>query len=186
MKHLGSVGARIDRARIQRSFRAFRHGDIRKAPIFPIERYPLGRRIQQHSAGGVVVKRDAAGLTLLVIRPRGRDRWQLPKGNVDPGETPENAALREVREEGGVVASLITHLAPTTFFYQMQGQKFVKTVDFYLMSFASGSPDNHDEEVDDSRWLPVEQGLRVLTFESERNVVRMAIGYLSGSSVSVA
>jgi 8-oxo-dGTP diphosphatase len=138
----------------------------------------MPRYIQQHSAGGVVVKRDLDGVSILLIKPRGRDRWQLPKGLVDPEESSEQAAIREVREEGGVQAAIITALAPITFFYQMHGQRFVKTVDFFLMEYQSGTPTDHDDEVDDSRWFEVAHAVATLTFKSERNVVAAALDCL--------
>jgi 8-oxo-dGTP diphosphatase len=129
----------------------------------------------QHSAGGVVVKLDDKRTYVLLIKPHGRNRWQLPKGAIDPGETPRSAALREVREEGGVTADALDALHPIKFFYQMNGKKYVKTVDFFLMKYRSGSALDHDKEVDEARWFPLEQAVKTLTFESEKDVVSQAI-----------
>lgn len=142
-------------------------------------------RVQQHSAGGVVVKHEE-GPYVLLIKPHNRNRWQLPKGTIDPGEKPETTAVREVREEAGVDASIVGHLGPITFFYQMHGNRFVKTVDFYLMEYKSGSPTNHDDEVDDARWFLIDQAMGTLTFESEQGVVRLALETLQDKSSSVA
>jgi 8-oxo-dGTP pyrophosphatase MutT (NUDIX family) len=142
--------------------------------------------MQQHSAGGVVVKRAGTRVQVLLIKPRGRDRWQLPKGNIDTGESPDESAVREVREEGGVDAEILSPLEPVTFFYQMGGQKFVKTVEFYLMLFRSGSPADHDDEVDDARWFPAEQAVETITFNSERKVIEEAIASFNASAFAVA
>lgn len=146
----------------------------------------MGRRIREHSAGGVVIKRNGSRIEVLLIQPRGRHRWQLPKGAIDPGETPESAAVREVREEGGVEAWVVGSLHPITFFYQMHGRRFVKTVDFYLMEYKSGSPAEHDDEVDEARWFPSEEAVRTLTFESEQEVLRSALTRLEQGGASVA
>lgn len=140
------------------------------------------RFVHQHSAGGVVVKVDDKRSYVLLIKPRGRNRWQLPKGAIDPGETAEIAAVREVREEGGVTADAVDTLAPIKFFYQMNGKKYVKTVDFFLMEYRSGSALDHDDEVDDARWFPLEQAIKTLSFESEREVVAGAVAKLEGGS----
>ncbi len=133
------------------------------------------RYMQQHSAGGVVVKSEDDGIHVLLIKPHNRNRWQLPKGTIDPGETSEHAAVREVREEAGVDVELLERLKPVTFFYQMKGQRYVKTVDFYLMEYVAGSPSDHDHEVDDARWFPAKEALRTLTFESEQEVVEAGL-----------
>ncbi len=123
----------------------------------------------------MVVKLDDKRTYVLLIKPHGRNRWQLPKGAIDPGETPRSAAVREVREEGGVIADAVEALRPIKFFYQMNGKKYVKTVDFFLMKYRSGSALDHDEEVDEARWFPLEQAVKTLTFESEKDVVSQAI-----------
>lgn len=129
--------------------------------------------IQQHSAGGVVVRREGSEAEFLAIKPAHRDRWQLPKGTIDQGETPEQAALREVREEGGVDGRIMADLGPIRFHYQMGGKRFVKTVDFYLMSYEGGDPADHDHEVQDARWFPLHDSA-TLAFPTERGLVERA------------
>jgi len=131
--------------------------------------------VAQHSAGGVVARRLSGTTEVLLIKPAGRERWQLPKGMVEAGEPAEVAAVREVREEGGVEARVVTKLAPVRFFYQMGRQKFVKTVSFFLMEYESGSPSDHDDEVEDARWFPADEALTAITFDSERGTVQVAL-----------
>lgn len=118
------------------------------------------------------------GLEFLAIKPAHRDRWQLPKGTIDRGETSERAALREVREEGGVTCRILSDLGPIRFFYQMGTRRFVKTVDFYLMAYERGDPENHDHEVQEARWFPIEEPGR-LAFATERDVVERARAVLA-------
>lgn len=129
--------------------------------------------IKQHSAGGVVVRRSGDTLQFLSIKPAHRDRWQLPKGTIDRGESSAQAAVREVREEGGVDARIVADLGPIRFFYRTGERRFAKTVDFYLMAYESGSPADHDHEVQDARWVPISDSER-LAFPTERSMVDRA------------
>jgi 8-oxo-dGTP pyrophosphatase MutT (NUDIX family) len=135
-----------------------------------------------HSAGGVVVRRDECGRhEFLAIKPVNRDRWQLPKGTIDPGETSPVTAVREVREEGGVDARILSDLGPINFVFQMAGRHIAKRVDFYLMEYVSGSPADHDHEVQDARWFPVDD-IHRLAFATERDVVERARAQLLETS----
>lgn len=122
------------------------------------------------------------GGDFLAIRPRGTLRWQLPKGRIDRGETSEQTALREVREEGGVEARALEPLQSIRYFFQHRGQRIVKTVDFYLMHFVAGDPADHDQEVDDARWISLSE-LHQLSFEDERKVVQKAVERLGEASM---
>ncbi|HZT97794.1 MAG TPA: NUDIX hydrolase [Chloroflexota bacterium] len=144
------------------------------------------RYIQQHSAGGVVVKQEDGAHWVLLIKPHNRNRWQLPKGTIDPGESSEFTAVREVREEGGVDAVILQRLKPITFFYQMKGKRYVKTVDFYLMDYLGGSVLDHDHEVDDAQWFRADEALEILTFESEREAVAAGLAHLAEGVSTVA
>jgi len=141
-------------------------------------------RIRQHSAGGVVVRGDCGESEFLAIKPAHRDRWQLPKGTIDRGETSRQAAVREVREEGGVHARIVSDLGPIQFFYQTGGQRFAKTVDFYLMTYESGDPADHDHEVQEARWFPLRDAA-TLTFPTERGLVERARHVLSAPSLGI-
>jgi 8-oxo-dGTP diphosphatase len=129
--------------------------------------------IRQHSAGGVVLRASGDELDFLAIKPAHRDRWQLPKGTIDSGETPRQTAVREVREEGGVSAHIIGDLGSINYVYWMNGRRYAKQVDFYLMEYESGNPSDHDHEVQEARWFPVDEGNR-LAFPSEQALVAKA------------
>lgn len=131
------------------------------------------RAIPQHSAGGVVIRHAADGAQFLAIKPAHRDRWQLPKGTIDRGESSEQAAVREVREEGGVRARIVANLGPIHFVYQMAGKRYAKTVDFYLMIYQGGDPADHDHEVQEARWFPLSAQHR-LAFPTERALIERA------------
>ncbi|MBX3297558.1 MAG: NUDIX hydrolase [Acidobacteria bacterium] len=102
-------------------------------------------------------------------------RWQLPKGIIDPGETPEQAALREVREEAGIECELVEPIETIEYWFvdsrsgtQVRIHKFVH---FYLMRYVSGDVADHDHEVAEARWFPVDEAISTLAFDSEKSVV---------------
>lgn len=134
----------------------------------------------EFSAGGVVVR----GGEVVVIVPRRRGQsgqtvLALPKGHVDPGETPEQAATREVREEAGVEAELTGKLDDVRYWYQRGGRRILKVVSFYLFEYRSGSVEDHDDEVEEARWIPLERAERELSYKGEREMVGQARAHLS-------
>jgi 8-oxo-dGTP pyrophosphatase MutT (NUDIX family) len=128
------------------------------------------------SAGGVVV-RDRSCVVIVPTRRAadGRRVLALPKGHVDPGETPAQAALREVREEAGVDASLREELGDVRYFYMRSGRRIAKVVQFFLLDYESGTPDDHDHEVEEARWLPLEEAVTALTYDGERAIAARAL-----------
>jgi 8-oxo-dGTP pyrophosphatase MutT (NUDIX family) len=128
------------------------------------------------SAGGVVYrKRDhQTDVALILVGPKLR--WQLPKGTVNTNEKIEQAALREVREETGLQAELLNLLERIEYwFYATQdGQRvrFHKFVHFFLMRFISGNVSDHDQEVEEARWVEINEAIDLLAFESEKKMVR--------------
>jgi len=129
-------------------------------------------RVQHHySAGGLVVR----GGEVLLIAPR-QGRWQLPKGHVERGEAPPAAAVREVREETGVLARVLAPLPSIDYTYEVEGRVRVhKRVDYYLMAYVEGSETDCDpREVIAARWYPWDEALAQLSFENERDVLRTA------------
>lgn len=135
----------------------------------------------EFSAGGVVVR----GAETIVIVPtrraaNGRAVLALPKGHVDPGETPPQAATREVREEAGVEAELVEKLGDVRYWYQRSGMRIAKVVSFYLFDYRTGDPADHDAEVEVARWVPLEQAARELSYRGEREMVRRALQRVRG------
>jgi len=119
------------------------------------------------SYGGVVVRGDE----LLVITPTGRTVTGLPKGGMEDGETPEQAAAREVREETGVVAAVREPLGDVRYTYRRGGRRVRKTVHFFLCEYLEGSTEDHDHEVDEARWIAISGARDALTYPGERALI---------------
>jgi mutator protein MutT len=119
------------------------------------------------SYGGVVLR----GPEVLVITPAGRHVTGLPKGGLEPGETPEQAAAREVREETGIVATVREPLGEVRYTYRRNGRRVRKTVHFFLCDYVEGSTEDHDHEVDDARWIAIAGARTELTYPGERALI---------------
>ena len=134
--------------------------------------------VHQHSAGGVAVRSDGARQEIAVIRTAEEGRWQLPKGIVDPGETPEQAALREVEEEAGLRCRIVDPLDTIEYWfvasYDGPRKRYHKKVSFYLMEYLSGDVADHDHEVTEARWVSFDEALAMLSFQNEKAVVAKA------------
>ena len=132
------------------------------------------------SAGGVVVRRGAAGLELALAlqddRNSGERTVRLPKGHLDPGESAEEAALREVEEEVGLSARIIAPLGEVSYRYFEESREITvsKRVHFFLMSWQSGHGHAADGEMAGVFWVPLAEGADRLSYEAECDVVGRA------------
>jgi 8-oxo-dGTP pyrophosphatase MutT (NUDIX family) len=130
----------------------------------------------EFSAGGVVVRE---GRCIVIVPTRraadGSRVLALPKGHPDGGESAADAALREVREETGVEASLVEKLGEIRYWYMRGGRRISKVVSFFLLDYVSGELDDHDHEVELAEWMALEDAARELTYGGERDMAAAAL-----------
>jgi 8-oxo-dGTP pyrophosphatase MutT (NUDIX family) len=110
--------------------------------------------------------------------PDGSRVLGLPKGHVDPGETALQAAEREVREETGIVAEPVHELGEARYWYRRNGRTIAKSVSFYLFRYVEGDTEDHDDEVEEARWIGLSAAQTELTHTGEREMVGRALSYL--------
>jgi 8-oxo-dGTP pyrophosphatase MutT (NUDIX family) len=133
---------------------------------------------EQVSAGGVVYRGDKGNVEVVIVSVGGQNRWQLPKGLVEKGENPEVTAVREAREEAGVSSELVQLIETIEYWYVGLDNgikvRFHKRVHFYLLRYLSGDTKDHDWEVNEARWVPIEDATSQLAFDNERRVMGRA------------
>jgi 8-oxo-dGTP pyrophosphatase MutT (NUDIX family) len=135
----------------------------------------------EFSAGGVVVRDQREVIVIVPVRrdSRGNKVLALPKGHPDGDESAEEAAAREVSEETGVTAQLIDKLGDVRYSYERNRRRIAKRVAFYLFEYQSGDVADHDHEIEDARWITLEQARENLTYTGEREMIDRALSRLS-------
>jgi 8-oxo-dGTP pyrophosphatase MutT (NUDIX family) len=147
------------------------------------------RRLEETSAGGVVLDRPGrkAQVALIARRDRrGRLVWSLPKGHLESGETLEQTALREVREETGLEATIVMSLGSIDFWFMADGARVHKTVHHFLMHATTLDLSDADAEVDEVAWVPLSEAAAKLRYAGERRTVETVVGLVAGPSRSRA
>lgn len=134
--------------------------------------------LDQISAGGIAFRWKDSEPEIAIVCVKPKQRWQLPKGIVDPGESPEVTALREVREEAGVQTDRLGLIETIEYWYRSvrngKPVRYHKFVHFYLLRYLEGDVSDHDHEVEEARWVSLDEALELLEFKSERAVVERA------------
>ena len=124
------------------------------------------------SAGGVVYRHNGEQLEVLICKDAGYHRWVLPKGLVSKGEDYQTAALREVQEETGITARLVEALgAPEQYVYMARGVRVFKRVYYFLMEYVSGSIETHDHEMEEVRWVSIDEALSLLAYDGAKRMI---------------
>jgi 8-oxo-dGTP pyrophosphatase MutT (NUDIX family) len=130
-------------------------------------------------AGGIVYRRDEGDFRYLIVTGNKHpDHWIFPKGHIEPGETPEMAALREVTEETGVIGKIILPIGTA----QFQTTSGAIRVRFFLMEYLS---DTEARENRRQRWCSYDEGMHLLSFENARHLLTSAQATLQGLKTSV-
>ncbi|NPA52434.1 MAG: NUDIX hydrolase [Aquificae bacterium] len=127
----------------------------------------------EFSAGGVVYKKEDGKVYVLLIRVK--NRWSFPKGNIEREEPREKAALREVKEETGVDAQVVDFLGEIEYWYSLHGYKIHKFVYYYLMKYTGGDITPQKEEIDEAKFVPLEEAENLLTYDNDKKILQRAI-----------
>lgn len=127
---------------------------------------------REFSAGGIVFNDKGQ---VLVTQHSQNKHWSFPKGLIDPGQTLKEAALREVKEEGGVEAEIQDKVGYSKYVYTLHGKKIFKVVTYFLMKYISGDLKNHDFEVEEAGWYEPADALKQLTFPQDKNLFKKAL-----------
>lgn len=146
----------------------------------------------EFSAGGIVLRQaqdfgskpqsSKKKFVVLVGQHSQHHGWVFPKGLIGDrikGEKKEETAIREVEEETGVRAKIVKELKPVTYWYVFEGEKIKKTVYYFLMEYLSGDTKNHDFEMENVEWIPIEKVAERLTYKSDREVWKLALQILN-------
>jgi len=145
---------------------------------------PRTKTRSEYSSGGAVISVREGVPYVAMIATRGRTRWGLPKGAVAPGETSEQAALREVLEETGLEAQIVKPLDTIEYFFRASDTLIRKRVDFYLMLHTGGELKPQLTEVDDVEWVELSEAIRRASFASEKKLLESALQELEPSRAS--
>jgi len=146
----------------------------KKSPAKTPGKGPVHKEV---SAGGVVYRRVDDGIEVVLASRRtrrGELAWGLAKGGIEEGESHEEAAVREVQEETGLTAEIEASLGETKYFYVWEDARIRKTVHFFLMRHTGGDPADHDDEMEEIRWFPLERAMKRAAYRGEREVIGRA------------
>lgn len=133
-----------------------------------------GRVKHERSAGGLVLRREPGSYSGLLIGRSTPRIWSLPKGHLEPNESIETAALREVREETGIEATIIVKLSDIRYWFYANKMKHSKIVHFFLMRYVGGTPTPQAGEVDETLWARLDEMPEMLTHVNERRLIEIA------------
>ncbi len=126
---------------------------------------------REFSAGGIVINSQGQ---VLLTQHSSNLHWGFPKGNINPGESSREAALREVREEGGVEAEILEKVGDAKYVYSLNGEKIFKVVSVFLMKYLSGDLKDHDWEVKEAGWFEFKEALKRLSFSQDKLLLKKA------------
>jgi 8-oxo-dGTP pyrophosphatase MutT (NUDIX family) len=137
--------------------------------------------IREFSSGGLVIRNLKGRPFLAVVRVRDKI-LALPKGHPEPGESAQEAAQREVREETGLEATPVEKLGDVRYWYARDGDRVLKVVSFFLFRYRSGRLEDHDDEVEEALWIPLEEAPERLAYRGEKDMARTALSRLAKGS----
>lgn len=137
----------------------------------------------EFSAGGVVFQKTPKGIDILLCQHSYHHGWGFPKGLIGDkkeGESKEETAIREVKEETGADGEILGQIEPITYWYKFENEKVKKTVYYYVMKYLGGDISKHDFEMEDVKWVEKDKVLDTLTYKSDKEVFKRAEPVIQG------
>ncbi len=133
---------------------------------------------RQISAGGVIFRPSGGHIEVALISVKGGKVWALPKGLNEKGENLARTAHREVKEETGLDGKILTKIGHIDYFFMLRDEgrmrRIFKIVYFFLMEYAGGSVDEHDEEVEECRWFDINEAVKLMKYDDEKEILKKA------------
>lgn len=131
---------------------------------------------REFSAGGIVFNNKGE---VLLTQHSSNHYWGFPKGNIEKGETSQEAGVREVKEEAGVEAEIVEKVGDSKYVYSKDGEKIFKIVTLFLMRYKSGDLKDHGWEVSEARWFTLKEALKTLSFSQDKRLFKEALVKIS-------
>lgn len=133
---------------------------------------------RQISAGGVIFRPYKGSIKVALISVKGGKVWALPKGLNEKGENLARTAHREVKEETGLDGKILTKIGHISYFFVLKDEgetrRIFKIVYFFLMEYTGGSVEDHDEEVEECRWFNINEAIKLMKYEDEKEILKKA------------
>jgi len=149
----------------------------RNPPSIPHDKSPRPP-FTKGGQGGILEKGGDGGIEVALIAVKGGSVWTLPKGQVEKGENIARTAHREVKEETGLDGKIIKLIDHIQYFYahkeKEETRRFFKVVYFFLMEYSEGDVQNHDFEVDDCQWFPIDDAIKTVEYKDEKEILKKA------------
>ena len=146
---------------------------------------PPSQTTAEYSSGGVVFRRTETGYEFVAVQRARHGDWSLPKGHLEAGESKEEAAIREVKEETGIVARIVGDLQEVVYFYRRRKEGLTrKSVQYYLMEAVTDELGPPNWEVSEARWVPMSEADGILSYANDKETIRLALKALDERSTT--
>ncbi len=129
-----------------------------------------------HSSGGVIYRRSGETIEVALIATKKGTLWTLPKGLIDKGENPSETAVREIVEETGLTGTVVESLGERSYWFYLKEDnvKCRKTVSYFLLEYVRGDIEKYGWEVDEARWFPIDEAVKMVYYRSDRDILERA------------
>ena len=137
---------------------------------------------REFSAGGIIFNNKSQVLLInnAAMRNPNKSYWGFPKGHIDPKESSQDAAVREIREETGLGVTVVSKIGDSKYVFQVNGEKIFKVVIMFLMEAKNDEVSIQQEELIDAAWFEPEEALSKLSFPADKTLLKKALEIRNG------